>query len=557
MSLADGLISFWELEETSGNRLDSKASNDMIPRGAVTFDTGIVGNCVNQQELGLETADSTPFRFGNTDFTIATWVNASTWTGGASLQRLIFTKWNASSMEWNLDWLSSSDRFRFAVRNATNAASIQVLADNFGNVSTRTSEWICIFAWHDSVNDRIGIAVNDGISNITAVSGGLNTVTQTSKTALGTRDGGAVSANGNFNGFQDQSGIWNRVLTSVEREAFYNSGVGLTYAQLGESESGSEEDSGVSGSANAASGDVQIGHFQDTPYFNDISPETSIRIYDEAIKEWLLSMRFRNQTPNVVTSWMSRHFSQKKDIQGDKVQRSAMPYPMVSLGYGGAIVPDLDRRNVNDVYVLSRGAPTQANRAYWPVPGKEGSSKDDREAVLVFPFPLPYSIPYTIDLWTKTRQDWRFLSTAIMARFPYTDTTYLNVPIPGYGQKLIRLTLDSVDDTSDLETGEVDRVLRATISLTLHGWIWRVPKVKRTILQSHTVFLDATGDADNLLDGSDFASWYCDASHYNFSSDGSRLLSVDESPDFSPPDRTLLWVSYQQDGTTEIGTQAG
>lgn len=293
---------------------------------------------------------------------------------------------------------------------------------------------------------------------------------------------------------------------------------------------------------------------QDTPFFNDVSPETCVRLYDQAIKNWLKGLRFRDQTPQVVTAWMSRMFSQKKELESDQTQRTAISYPMISLGLG-TITPDLERRNVNDIRALGSGPPTTANRAYYPVPGKEGSSKEDREAMLIFPWPLPYSFPYQIDIWTKTRQDWRMLTTALMARFALVDTTYLCVDIPAYGDKLIRMTMDSVEDTSDLETGEEDRVLRATISVTLHGWLFRVPKIKKTVIKSHAVILDAGSDPDNLLDGSDFADWYCDSDHYNFNADGSLLLSVDESPQFAPPNRAIFWISYNNGVFTEVNEQ--
>ena len=289
--------------------------------------------------------------------------------------------------------------------------------------------------------------------------------------------------------------------------------------------------------------------------YKDVSPETCIRIYDQALKDWLQALTFRDQSPTVTTAWMSRMFSQSKELQSDETQNTAMAYPAVSLGYGGSIAPDLERRNVNDVRALGSGAASLANRAYYPVPGREGSTKEDREAMLLFPFPLPYSFPYQIDIFTKTRQDWRMLTSCFATRFPDLDTTYLCVDIPGYGEKLIRLTLEGIDDTSELETDEEDRVLRATISVTLHGWIFRVPKIKKTVTKAHAVILDASGDPDNLLDGSDFADWYCDPDHYNFNSDGSLLTSVDESPDFSPPGRAIFWISYNRETLEDIGGQ--
>jgi len=275
---------------------------------------------------------------------------------------------------------------------------------------------------------------------------------------------------------------------------------------------------------------------QGVPYFPDFIEKSSIRVFDEGMVSWLSGMRFRRQTPSVVTSWLSKQWSQKKDLHTDKTQKAAMPYPMVSLTVG-TITPDIERRNVNQVRTGPNGTMFLDNK--------------NTKAALV-PWPLPILIPYQIDIWTKTRQDLRYLETAVMERFVFSDTTYVNFDFgEGYGEKIVRLTLDSVDDTSDLETGEKERELRKTISTTLHGWIFLTPEIVKTVQQYHIVYIDAD---DGKLDDQTFLDHFCNISNYNFNSDYSQIISINESPAHAPPEnRVLLWLSYGEDGLVGTG----
>ncbi len=235
MALDDDLISFWDLNETGAlaARVDAHGSNDLTPRGTgVTGLPGLIDNAANHNQNGLEAANSTPFRFGDSDFTIVTWVNATTWSGGSSPQRLIATKWVSPNREWMIDWSNSVDRIRFLARNSADTGQTIVQADTFGAVSGQTSTWLMIMAYHDSVNDEIGISINDGTVDTLAHVGGIQTINQGAKAALGTRDGGGATANSNFSGLQDVTGIWSRVLTAQEITDLYNSGSGLDYDGL-------------------------------------------------------------------------------------------------------------------------------------------------------------------------------------------------------------------------------------------------------------------------------------------------------------------------------------
>jgi hypothetical protein len=171
----------------------------------------------------------------------------------------------------------------------------------------------------------------------------------------------------------------------------------------------------------------------------------------------------------------------------------------------------------------------------------------------ILPFPLPYDITYQVDIWTKTQQDMQLLRTALLCRFPFTDETFLDLEVPGYGTQLLRLNLTRIDDTTDLEPGEADRELRNTVSITAHAWIYRIALKKKTIQSMNVVFIDAGSDVVNLYDESPFLDWYCDISHYTFSGNPPVLASVLESPTLAPPDRVLAWMSWVDGNLAGVG----
>jgi hypothetical protein len=53
-TLATGLVSYWELEEVSGTRVDSHGSNDLTDNNTVGSGTGIQGNCANLEKSNTE-----------------------------------------------------------------------------------------------------------------------------------------------------------------------------------------------------------------------------------------------------------------------------------------------------------------------------------------------------------------------------------------------------------------------------------------------------------------------------------------------------------------------
>jgi hypothetical protein len=201
-SLDTGLVSFWKLDEASGNALDAKGTNNLTVTGACGAIAGKLAGCRTFSGSGQYFASSTTTGLhpGNTDFTIAAWVYITDKTAS----RHIVTKAAGDTTdEYLLEYSSAVDRLRFGLRtDASNFTVIQ--ADNYGSPPVNT--WIFVIGWFDHTAGKIFIQVNNGFPNSApsapAIGGGTASFT------IGTYGGTYFYA-----GRIDAVGYWNRLLT--------------------------------------------------------------------------------------------------------------------------------------------------------------------------------------------------------------------------------------------------------------------------------------------------------------------------------------------------------
>lgn len=222
MALTDNLISYWKLDEASGDALDSHGSNDLTESsGTIASATGIIGNC-RDFELGdtewFDLPSNSDVSMGDIDFTISCWVNLESL---AAVYTFVGKDTGAApNREYLVEYTNSASRFRFGVFDAATGASFNsVNANNLGAPSA--SVWYFIVCWHDSVSNTINIQVNNGTPNSQAHTTGVRAGAAAFR--FGARGDGTSIMN---DGLLDEVGLWKRILTSDERTALYN---GLTY----------------------------------------------------------------------------------------------------------------------------------------------------------------------------------------------------------------------------------------------------------------------------------------------------------------------------------------
>lgn len=224
MALTDNLISYWKLDEASGNAADAHGSNTLTDNNTVTNGTGLVYGTARQfaaaSDESFSLADNASLSTGDIDFTFAAWVNAA----DLSTYRTILNKDNGSAWEYQLYYATGPDRFQWYVESAGGAGDVN--ADVLGSPSINT--WYFIVAWHDATANTINIQVNDGTVDSEAYT-------------FGVRDGSGAfylgrETTANASDMEGRIGpvmFWKRVLTAGERTSLYNSGAGLAYASFG------------------------------------------------------------------------------------------------------------------------------------------------------------------------------------------------------------------------------------------------------------------------------------------------------------------------------------
>lgn len=224
MALTDNLEAFWELEEASGTRVDSAGANDLTDNNTVTQAAGKVGfaaqfTAANSESLTI--ADNASLSTGDIDFTLAGWIFQDTKT----VYHGLAGKWTAAGnqREYLFDYDTASDRFR-GVISADGITAVVVSANNLGSVSNAT--WYFIIFEHNATANTISIAVNNGIADSTAHTGGA--LNGTSAFRLGARDIAGTFHDGRI----DQVGFWKRLLTAEEKIFLFNNGAGQSFAAI-------------------------------------------------------------------------------------------------------------------------------------------------------------------------------------------------------------------------------------------------------------------------------------------------------------------------------------
>lgn len=221
MALTDSLESYWKLDEASGNATDSHGSNTLTDVNSVGAATGKIGGARDFESgssQALTSTDNASLSTGNIDFTFACWFKLESLMAGNS--SILGKGATASSFDYRLAVFTFGGGVRFGIGNGT---SIQ----NFSfSTVLNTGTWYFVVAWHDSVNNQLGIRLNGGADNTTAAT--INPQDSAAGFAIG-RSGDSTEY---FDGLIDEVGFWKRLLTSQEKTDLYNGGAGLAYPFL-------------------------------------------------------------------------------------------------------------------------------------------------------------------------------------------------------------------------------------------------------------------------------------------------------------------------------------
>lgn len=214
------LVAFWELEEASGARADSFASFDLSDIGGVGSVAGIQGNCADFSGSNLlERVHETALEItANNDKTITFWMRGAISIG---VNAYLFHKWSGGK--------------NFLIRANDSAGHIQFYLGDSGGGTGGLAEgttnvldgsWHFIVVTYDG-SDNKGRVYVDG----NATPEGVHSTAQspTSQSGGSIFVGAENTTNQSLDGQMDEIGVWDRLLSTSEMSAIYNSGAGIPY----------------------------------------------------------------------------------------------------------------------------------------------------------------------------------------------------------------------------------------------------------------------------------------------------------------------------------------
>lgn len=228
-----GLISYWKLDEASGQRDDSRSTSHLTDTNTVTQATGataVLGSSaqfVAANSEQLTRVDNAALSSGDVDLWVAAWayLDSKPSNGGIAFKG---TGVAAGTVEYALFYQGGgTDRLRFQIGDSAAGSLTTVSATVLGSPSLAT--WYFVLGYHDSVNDEIGISVNGGAFTTGATSGRAPADTAGSF-RIGSLNGASF-----FDGRIDSVAIGKSppggiaALATQIRDRLYNAGLGREY----------------------------------------------------------------------------------------------------------------------------------------------------------------------------------------------------------------------------------------------------------------------------------------------------------------------------------------
>lgn len=211
MALIDNLVSYFKLDESSGNATDSKGSNTLT-NTSTTYSTGKINNgAVFNGSAKLE--KTSPTGVANNSYTFSVWAKVTS----NSVQQTFISIGDSATADQVLQ-INSSGKPQFISYYNTGTPQSTI-----GATTLSINTFYHIVGVRDS-SGSLSIYLNGVLDNTPPAVGSATAGYGTVAMNIGYRFVGQGTT-----GTIDEVGIWSRALTSTEVATLYNNGVGLQY----------------------------------------------------------------------------------------------------------------------------------------------------------------------------------------------------------------------------------------------------------------------------------------------------------------------------------------
>ncbi len=218
MALNTNLISYYKLDESSGNAADSVASNTLTNTGTATYVSGKINNGVSETATKY-LSNTSNYGITGGDITIAGWVQMGAYVSGSNA------------------FFGQSDSGTFTSyyieRSASNTVLFYREKGGVGSEGYSVTYTFSAATWYHlaitySSNTITAYINGSSVGTGSASGSGSSSITDTGLTLNGRYYTGGTPINLTTE-LVDEVGIWSRALTGAEITQLYNAGAGMSY----------------------------------------------------------------------------------------------------------------------------------------------------------------------------------------------------------------------------------------------------------------------------------------------------------------------------------------
>lgn len=223
MALTTNLVSYWKLDESSGNAADSVGSNTLTNTNTVTYSAGKINNGAkyvrtSSQYHSITNASQTGLGIIG-DLSIGFWMKPTTITPPSTYFMLVDKFGNGSNLSYSVRQNNSNIYFSISSDGTTEhnvsgtTGNLQANVWQYVVVTYTAASHLATFYYNGSsvgTADTIVTSIFNGTANF-ELANGVDNVTYL------------------YDGMLDEVGVWSRVLSSSEVTQLYNGGSGLQY----------------------------------------------------------------------------------------------------------------------------------------------------------------------------------------------------------------------------------------------------------------------------------------------------------------------------------------